>query len=353
MKIQKQEFGNLADGSSVDLYTLENDHGNSTTITNYGGIVVTLMMPDRNGKRDDIVLGYPTLEQYVANNPFFGTLVGRYGNRIAKGRFVLNGREYILAHNDGENHLHGGLKGFDKVVWKTEEFQDEAGVGLKLTYVSPEGEEGYPGTLQVTVLYTLTNNNALKIEYSATTDQDTVVNLTHHSYFNLLGALSGKDILGHEVLLNANQFTPVNQGLIPTGELRNVQRTSMDFRQSTAIGGRIHDADEQISFAGGYDHNWVLNREEDSLLLAASVYEPTTGRVMDVHTTEPGIQFYTGNFLDKSYTGKGDIPYFKHAGFCLEAQHFPDSPNHPEFPSTLLKPGEEYTQTTVYTFSVK
>ncbi len=353
MNIQQQVFGKLADGSLVDLYTLENDYGSSTTITNYGGIVVTLMMPDRHGKLDDIVLGYPTLEQYVAKTPFFGALVGRYGNRITKGRFVLNDKEYILAQNNGENHLHGGLNGFDKVVWKTEEFQDKTGVGLKLTYVSPDGEEGYPGTLQVTVCYTFTNDNALKIEYSATTDQDTVINLTHHSYFNLLGALSGKDILGHAVMLNADHFTPVDQGLMPTGELRNVQGTPMDFRQAMAIGTRIHDTDEQISFAGGYDHNWVLNRDDDSLLLTASVYEPTTGRVMEVFTTEPGIQFYTGNFLDKGYTGKGDMPYFKHAGFCLETQHFPDSPNHPEFPSTVLKPGEEYTQTTMYTFSAK
>jgi len=352
MKIEKHAFGKTGDGTPIELYTLTNANGLEAKITNYGGIVVSLLVPDRDGKPGDVVLGYETLEEYIENNPYFGTLVGRYGNRIARGKFTLEGIEYTLAQNDGENHLHGGLKGFDKVVWKADAVRSKNSVGLKLTYLSKDGEEGYPGNLSVTVVYTLTNDNELKIEYTAVTDKVTIVNLTHHGYFNLAGAGLG-DILGHELMIKADRFTPVDKGLIPTGELRGVKGTPMDFTRAVAIGARIDQAAEQLVLGGGYDHNWVLNNGDGSLALAAKVYEPTTGRVMEVYTTEPGIQFYSGNFLDGSITGKGGKVYEYRYGFCLETQHFPDSPNKPDFPSTVLKPGETYTTTTIYTFSVK
>lgn len=352
MEIEKHTFGKTADGTPVEIYTLTNANGLKAKITNYGGIVVSLLVPDRDGKPGDVVLGYETLEEYIENNPYFGTLVGRYGNRIARGKFTLEGIEYTLAQNDGENHLHGGPKGFDKVVWKADAFRSKNSVGLKLTYLSKDGEEGYPGNLSVTVVYTLTNDNELKIEYTAVTDKVTIVNLTHHGYFNLAGAGLG-DILGHELMIKADRFTPVDKGLIPTGELRSVKGTPMDFTRAVAIGARIDQAAEQLVLGGGYDHNWVLNNGDGSLALAAKVYEPTTGRVMEVYTTEPGIQFYSGNFLDGSITGKGGKVYGYRYGFCLETQHFPDSPNKPDFPSTVLKPGETYTTTTIYTFSVK
>ncbi len=352
MEIEKHAFGKMANGTPVELYTLTNANGLEAKITNYGGIVVSLLVPDRDGKLGDVVLGYETLEEYIENNPYFGTLVGRYGNRIARGKFTLEGIEYTLAQNDGENHLHGGLKGFDKVVWKADAVRGKNSVGLKLTYLSKDGEEGYPGNLSVTVVYTLTNDNELKIEYTAVTDKVTIVNLIHHGYFNLAGAGLG-DILGHELMIKADRFTPVDKGLIPTGELRSVKGTPMDFTRAVAIGARIDQAAEQLVLGGGYDHNWVLNNGDGSLALAAKVYEPTTGRVMEVYTTEPGIQFYSGNFLDGSITGKGGKVYEYRYGFCLETQHFPDSPNKPDFPSTVLKPGETYTTTTIYTFSVK
>lgn len=351
--IQKQDFGKAAEGIAVDLYTLTNSSGMEVKITNYGGIVTSMRVPDRNGKLDDVVLGYINLEGYQKASPYFGSLVGRYGNRIAKGQFSLDGHLYTLAKNNGENHLHGGLKGFDKVVWKAQEIAGKEGVGLELSYLSKDGEEGYPGNLTVTVVYTLTNNNELKISYSATTDKKTVVNLTNHSYFNLAGAGSG-DILGHEMVLNAESFTPVDQGLIPTGELRSVKGTPMDFRKPMRIGARIDQKDEQLLFGGGYDHNWVLNREKGSQRTrAARVNEPTTGRIMEVYTTEPGVQFYTGNFLDGTITGKGGKVYRKRYGFCLETQHFPDSPNKPDFPPVILKPGEKYTTSTIYKFAAK
>ena len=354
MNIKKQMFGTLPDGIQVDLYTLTNDNGVTAKVTNYGGIIVSLTVPDRKGNLEDVVLGYDTLREYTTNNnAYLGALIGRYGNRIAYGTFTLQGVEYTLARNDGVNHLHGGMKGFDKVVWDAQEMSCDDGVGVKLTYLNKDGEEGYPGNLNVTVLYTLTNENALKIEYSATTDKATVLNLTNHSYFNLAGATSGKEILSHELMLNADRFTPGDEGLIPTGELRSVKETPMDFTQPTAIGARIHDRYEPLIAAGGYDHNWVINTADGSLALAARVYESTSGRVMDVYTTEPGIQFYTGNFLDGSMTGKGNIVYGKHTGLCLETQHFPNSPNIPEFPSTILAPGKTYTQTTIYSFSTK
>jgi aldose 1-epimerase len=311
--------------------------------------VVSLKVPDRRGKLGDVVLGYDTLEGYLEDNPYFGALIGRYGNRIANGRFALNGKTYQLAQNNGQDHLHGGVVGFDKVIWKAQRIGSKDGAALQLTYMSHDGEEGYPGNLSVKVVYTLTENNALRIDYSATTDRTTIVNLTQHSYFNLAGA---GDILGHQLMLNADRFTPVDQGLIPTGEVRPVRGTPMDFTKPTPIGARIDQKDEQLMFGLGYDHNWVLNRD-DQMTLAAKVFEPTTGRVMEVYTKEPGIQFYSGNFLDGSITGKGGEIYRHRHGFCLEAQHFPDSPNKPQFPSTVLSPGQEYTQTTIYKFSAR
>jgi aldose 1-epimerase len=349
-RIQKQPFGKTADGQAVDLYTLTNANGLEAKIITYGGIVVSLKVPDRNGKLGDVVLGYDRLEGYLKDNAYLGCIVGRYANRIAKGRFTLNGRQYQLAQNNGENHLHGGVGGFDKVVWKAKPVQSKDGPSLSLNYLSKDGEEGYPGNLSVTVVYTLTNKNELKIAYSATTDKDTIVNLTHHSYFNLAGSGS---VLNHHLMINADRFTPVDQTLIPTGEIRSVKGTPMDFTAPAVIGARIEQQDEQLKFGRGYDHNWVLNKNGDGLTLAARVYEPESGRVMEVYTTEPGLQFYSGNFLDSSITGKSKQVYQKRFGFCLETQHFPDSPNKPEFPSTVLKPGQKYATTTVYRFSAK
>ncbi len=349
MKVEKSRFGKLPDGRPVDLYTLTNANGLQATITNYGAIVVSLHVPDRDGRLADVVLGYPTLAGYLKSTPYFGAIVGRYGNRIAKGRFTLDGVEYTLATNNDENHLHGGKVGFDKVLWEAEPFQKPREVGLKLSYLSADGEEGYPGNLQVTVWYALTNDNELQITYDATTDKPTVLNLTHHGYWNLAGP-DKRDILDHELTLNADRFTPIDAGLIPTGELRPVKGTPMDFTQPTTIGARIDQDDQQLRYGLGYDHNFVLNRTGEGLSLAARVYEPTTGRVMEVHTTEPGVQFYSGNFLDGSNVGKGGKAYRHRYGFCLETQHFPDSPNKPEFPSVVLRPGERYQTTTLYRF---
>jgi aldose 1-epimerase len=345
MNIKKQTYGKTEDGKNVDLYTLTNAHGLKAEIINYGGIVTSLQVPDRDGKFADIVLGCDNLEDYAKKSPYFGALIGRYGNRIAKGRFTLDGVEYKLATNNGPNHLHGGIKGFDKVVWNAEPMETKEGPALKLTYLSRDGEEGYPGNLSCTVIYTLTDSNELKISYEAKTDKNTIVNLTHHSYFNLAGFNSG-DILGHEMQILADNFTPVDDTLIPTGEIKPVKGTPMDFTKPMTIGARIKDV------PGGYDHNYVLNNSKGKLALAATVYEPKTGRVMEVFTTEPGMQFYSGNFLDGTIKGKGAV-YNKHAGFCLEAQHFPDSPNEPNFPSTVLKPGQTYTQLTAYKFSAR
>ena len=350
--ITKQSFGKTADGGSVDIYTLTNNLGMEAKITNYGAIVVSLKAPDRNGKVDDVVLGFNDLDSYLKGHPYFGAIVGRYGNRIAKGRFTLDGVEYKLAVNNGENHLHGGIKGFDKVIWTAKDMRTKMGPALSLTYVSKDGEEGYPGTLTATVVYTLTNNNELRLDYTITTDKDTVSNLTHHSYFNLAGEGNG-DILNHVLTLNANRFTPTDAGSIPTGELRSVKGTPFDFLQATVIGKRISDQDQQIQFGGGYDHNFVVNGKAGALRSAATVYEPTSGRVMEVWTTEPGVQFYTGNFLDGTLTGKSGKVYQKRNGFCLETQHYPDSPNHPMFPTTTLKKGATYRSTTVYRFKVK
>jgi len=350
MDVTRQDFGRAPDGSPVFLYTLANDRGMTVRLTNYGGIVTSLTVPDRNGAAGDVVLGYETLEEYLEETPYCGCIVGRYANRIAGGRFVLNGVTYTLERNDGDNHLHGGVRGFDKVVWEAETGHREGRVGVALSYTSPDGEEGYPGTLSARVVYLLRGDNALEITYSATTDRDTVVNLTHHGYFNLA---CGGDILGHELTIHADRFTPISEALVPTGELRAVAGTPMDFRRPTAIGARIDAADEQIRAGGGYDHNWVLPNGGGWLTRAAQVYESASGRAMDVFTTEPGIQFYSGNFLDGSITGKGGAVYHRRSGFCLETQRFPDSPNRPEFPSCVLRPGEVYRHTTVFRFYIK
>jgi aldose 1-epimerase len=348
--IERDAFGTTEDGATVDVYTLTNAHGVEVRIMSYGATVVSIRTPDRQGRLADIVLGFDSFEGYKKNDPFFGVVVGRYGNRIARGRFTIDGVEYTLATNDGPNHLHGGIEGFDKKTWTARPVERREGPALQLDYVSPDGEEGYPGTLSATVVYTLTGNNELKVEYSATTDKKTIVNLTNHSYFNLAG--SG-DILAHQMQIYADRFTPVDAGLIPTGELRPVSGTPFDFTQPTAIGARIDQPDEQLGYGRGYDHNFVLNRRGSELMLAARVLEPATGRVLEVRTTEPGVQFYTGNFLDGSITGKGGQPYQQRAGFCLETQHFPDSPNQPSFPSTLLEPGQRYETTTIFTFGVE
>ena len=349
--ISHAPFGHTPDGTPVELYTLRNRHGMEAQIMTYGGIVTSLKVPDKNGNLGDVVLGYDNLDGYLKSTPYFGALIGRYGNRIAKGKFSLDGKEYTLATNNVPNCLHGGVKGFDKVVWTVKETEvGEDGPELELTYLSKDGEEGFPGNLTVKATYTVTEDNALKVKFKATTDQDTVLNLTHHSYFNLRG--SG-DILDHVVTINADKFTPVDSTLIPTGELRPVKGTPFDFTAPTAIGARINNTnDDQIKFGGGYDHNWVLNKKSHELSLAARVTESTSGRVMEVWSTEPGTQFYTGNFLDGSITGKGGWVYQLRNAFCFEPQHFPDSPNHPEFPTTELKPGQTYHNTIVYKFSV-
>jgi aldose 1-epimerase len=352
MGIRKDRFCKTIDGIAVDLYAITNTQGMEALITNYGATVVSLKVPDRYGKPVDVTLGYDFWEEYLQGCYYFGCIVGRYANRIAGGKFVLQGKEYTLIKNEGDNHLHGGTRGFDKVIWQSENLVVGTDQALTLEYFSRHGEEGYPGNLVVTVTYRLTDKNELRIEYEAQTDQPTVTNLTHHSYFNLAGAGSG-DILGHTLTIFADQFTPVDDCLIPTGELRSVRGTPMDFTQPTGIGARIEQDDEQLILGNGYDHNWVLNKEEGELALAARVFESKSGRTMDVYTTEPGIQFYSGNFLGNQTKGKDDQIYHRRGGFCLETQHYPDAPNRPQFPSTVLEPGEKYKQTTIYHFSIE
>ena len=344
MNIGKEHFGRTPDGEAVELYTLTNANGLRMRVMTYGATVVSLETPDREGKLADVVLGFDSLDDYVKDSPYFGAACGRYANRIAKGRFTLDRVEYRLACNNDANHLHGGIKGFDKVVWQAEETRTDQGVGLTLKRVSPDGEEGYPGALSVVMTYMLTNKDEFKITYDAETDKPTPVNLTNHSYFNLAGAGSG-DILAHELRITADRYTPVDEALIPTGKLLRVEGTPLDFRQPMAIGARI------AQVKGGYDHNFVLKSQDGSLTLAATARDPKSGRVMNVYTTEPGVQLYTGNFLNGHHRGKAGAVYHKHAAFCLETQHYPDSPNQPAFPSTVLRPGEKYRHVTVYRFS--
>lgn len=340
------EFGKLTDGTPVSGRVLTNKNGLQATIIDFGATLVSLQVPDKAGKLGDIVLGCDKLADYVAGTPYFGSTTGRVCNRIAKGEFTLEGKKYTLAKNNGPNHLHGGVKALDKQLWKPNNITPADGVGVEYTYTSKDGEEGYPGKLDIKVTYTLTNKNELRIDYEAKTDKATPVNLTNHTYFNLAGHASG-DILGHELQLTADRYTPVDDTLIPTGKIEPVAGTPFDFRTPKAIGARIADV------KGGYDLNYVLNSEGKKLALAARVVDPKTGRVMEIETTEPGVQFYSGNFLDGKQVGKGGVKYAKHAGFCLETQHFPDSVNQPTFPSTILKPGETYRSTTVHRFAVQ
>jgi aldose 1-epimerase len=355
IQVRKEAFGKTGDGRPVDLYTLSNSKGMEVRAMTYGGIIVSIRVPDKNGKIADVVLGHDDLDGYLVNPPYFGAIVGRYANRIANGTFTLDGVKYTLPKNDGPNTLHGGLIGFNKVIWQGEEFKNAKGAGVSFTYLSKDGEEGFPGNLKLKVTYTLTNENQLIVDYEATTDKATPLNISQHSYFDLAGEGSG-DILGHELMLNADHFTPVDKLLIPTGEIRAVAGTPLDFTKSTAIGARIDQDYEQLVVGRGYDHNFVINRKGDdknSLTLAARAYEPNSGRVLEVSTTEPAVQFYSGNFLDGTITGKQGHVYKKRNGFCLETQHFPDSPNHPSFPSTIVQPGKSFHSQTIFKFSTQ
>ena len=350
--MKREPFGTV-NGVNVEMLTLTNKNGIEVRAITYGGTITSIKTPDRKGALGDIVLGFNSIDGYMKDEPFFGAIIGRYGNRIAKGRFTIDGQEYVLATNNGPNHLHGGNRGFDKHIWSVDLPPPVAGQSsVAFSYTSGDGEEGYPGQLLAKVTYTLNDNNELIVSYQAWTSKATHVNLTQHSYFNLAGEGSG-DILGHELTIDADQFTPVDETLIPTGVLAPVAGTPFDFRQSTAIGARIEAVDEQIKNGQGYDHNWVLNRRAAGRQRAARVVEPTSGRTLEVATTEPGLQFYAGNFLDGTLSGKAGRPYGRRSGFCLETQHFPDTPNQKNFPTTLLKPGEEYRTETVFTFGVQ
>jgi aldose 1-epimerase len=342
--VRKSAFGKLPDGTAVTLYTLTNANGLTAKVATYGTIITELHVPDRDGKPGDIVLGFDNLAQYLKGHPYFGCTVGRVANRIAKGRFMLDGKTYALAINNGPNHLHGGLKGFDKVVWKAE---PRAGAAVKFTYTSRAGEEGYPGTLTVAVTMALTDDNELRLDYRATADKPTPLNLTNHSYFNLAGE---GDVLGHELMIAAKQYTPSDSASIPTGEIKPVIGTPMDFTKPLPIGARFAQLSNEPV---GYDHNYVLNRASKGTLLAARVYEPRSGRLMEVHTTQPGVQLYTANYLDGSLTGKRGVVYRQHSGFCLETQHYPDSVHQPRFPSVILRPGQTYRHSTIHKFSAR
>lgn len=358
--VEIRPFGHTEEGRLVKVYTLTNKNGLELRTMNYGGIILSLRVPDREGTFEDIVLGFDSYEKYrsdpyLSASPYFGAIIGRYANRIEGGRFELNGKTYQLATNDGPNHLHGGSVGFDKRFWSGRTFVDEHGAGIRYTYVSPDGEEGYPGRLDASVTYRLTNDDELIVAYEATTTEATPVNLTQHTYFNLAGHDAG-DVLDHRVMIAADHFTPIDSSFIPTGEIRSVADTPFDFRTPTPIGARIDADNSQLQHGRGYDHNFVLNREDagkDGLALAARVYEPESGRVLTVRTTEPGLQFYSGNFLSGNLVGKGGAVYRHRAGFCLETQHFPDSPNHPSFPSTILRPGDTYRSRTIFSFSTR
>ena len=348
--VMKEDYGIMPNGVKVEQFTLENEEGMEVKIITYGGRITSLKVPDKDGTFEDVVLGFDSLEQYLEENPFFGALIGRYGNRIDQGKFLLNGEEFTLTQNDGENHLHGGAKGFDKVVWEVLEADSKF---LRLKYVSQDMEEGYPGELETIVTYMLNEDNSLDVEYEATTDETTIVNLTQHSYFNLSGDFSEK-ILDHIVEINADKFVPVTENLIPIGDIDPVAGTPFDFTKPTRIGERIEDEHEQLLRGLGYDHCWVLNNQDNGMHFAASAYHPESGRVLEVFTNEPGIQFYTGNFLDGTLPLQDDEGFYeKRTGFCLETQHYPDSPNQEGFPSVVLKPGEKYTSKTSFQFSVK
>ncbi|MEW6509854.1 MAG: aldose epimerase family protein [Bacteroidota bacterium] len=348
----KEKFGITREGREVYQYRLVNRHGMEVCILTYGGIISSLVVPDRKGTREDVVLGYDTLDGYLGDRAYMGAIIGRCANRIAGGRFMLEGVEYTVTSNAGRNHLHGGARGFDKVLWEVDERASDDGTSLVLRYRSRDGEEGYPGNLAVRVAYSLTEENDLFIEYAAAADRTTIINLTQHSYFNLAGAGRG-DILGHELFIDADKFTPIREDLIPTGEIRAVSGTPMDFRKPCAIGKRMGSGDEQLALAGGYDLNWVLNPGKWEMHLAAIAHEKTSGRFMGVFTSEPGLQFYTGNFLDGTAVGKGSVAYARHAGFCLETQHFPDSANHAGFPPVTLERGRTFQSTTVFRFTVR
>jgi aldose 1-epimerase len=349
-RVDKTKFGTTKDGQAVDLYTLTNANGIVARVMTYGALLTELYVPDRSGQMADVVLGFKTLDAYEGSHPYFGATIGRVANRIAKGKFKLNGQEYTLAANNGPNHLHGGVRGFDKRVWKAQVVPATGGAAVKFTYTSADMEEGYPGALTAAVVYTLTNSNELRFDYTATTDKATPINLTNHSYFNLAGDGAGT-ILDHELMIMADRFTPVDDTLIPTGEIASVRGTVMDFNRSTPIGARI--AQVPGPAPGGYDHNYVLTHGGGVLAMSATVREPKSGRVLDVLTSEPGVQLYTGNFLDGTITGKAGVAYQKHFGFCLETQHFPDAINHPNFPSVVLQPDRTFKSTTVYRFSAR
>lgn len=353
LPITKSDFGMMPDSTIIEKYTLKNANGVEMDVITYGGRIISLKVPDKNGKIENVVLGYNSLEDYLNDSdPFFGALIGRYGNRIAKGKFTLNGTEYTLATNNGENHLHGGVLGFDRVVWNVEPLESEKGPSLKLSYLSKDGEEGYPGNLNVTVVYALTNDNVFEVYYEATTDKATVVNLTQHAYFNLSGDFT-KPILDHELTINADKYLPVDATLIPTGELADVTNTPFNFRTAKRVGKQIEADNDQLKKGLGYDHCWILNNQNNGMRFAASAYQPESGILLEIYTDEPGIQFYSGNFLDGTLPMPNGGTYAHRTGFCLETQHYPDSPNQRNFPSTVLNPGETYKTTTSFKFSTK
>lgn len=350
--IEKTDFGKTKQGLIVDMFTLKNQNGMEFSAINFGGIITSWKAADRYGNYEDVVLGFNNISQYEEESPYFGAIIGRYANRIAKGKFSLNQEDFALATNNGENHLHGGLKGFDKVIWDVTEVVSDSTSSLVFTYTSEDMEEGYPGNLNAQVTYTLDNDDKLTVKYEATTDKTTIINLTQHSYFNLSSALN-KNILDHEIVINSDSFLPVDSTLIPTGEIKNVNQTPFDFRQPRKIGDQISDQNIQLSYGNGYDHSWVINNQNQGVRFVASAYEPESGRVLEIFSDQPGLQFYSGNFLDGTIKSKSGYVYEYRSGFCLETQHYPNSPNEKSFPSVVLKPGEKYSTTTEFKFSNK